>query len=300
MEPKKVKSVDFEIIKNYPEGAIHDMQKYFSFFEWDSFFRKFEDTKNASYLNALEQFKTVRKLMNGLYDKYIHVQYDPAPTALLQKFESEGKKFDKLLRELSFSRGFPKEASARLSILMSRLRLSIALSESLRGNMDFRRRWIRVKPLVEELKAYLNSGVQEKPKIIAQRKGKEFSVSFNLQGDPVVLANKLHLRRALFNIVHDAVRHSFGESVIVDVRVNGGNLIFRSVNKGRQVPKQVIRLIGNKPYTTEPNREAPHGYGKIAANEIIRAHGGKFRPANLKSGFALTATLPHARQRRAA
>jgi sensor histidine kinase regulating citrate/malate metabolism len=96
----------------------------------------------------------------------------------------------------------------------------------------------------------------------------------------------------MFNLFHDAVKHSKGENIDVTVGTTKNSLVFATTNVGRKLPPRVIKLIGERPYTTSSTTELKHGHGKVAAKGVVWKHGGKWLKGNAPKGFRLGFTLP--------
>ena len=109
----------------------------------------------------------------------------------------------------------------------------------------------------------------------------EEQVKLVLRGDaPNIQGDRSMLRRALSNLLSNAIRHApAGDKVLVELsaQVNGGSLISVK-NTGSEIPSEHLPRIFDRFYRVDASR-ARHsdgaGLGLAIAKSIVEAHGGK-------------------------
>ncbi|MFA4855234.1 MAG: hypothetical protein WC634_01430 [archaeon] len=297
-------SAEMRLMQRDTSGAMHDLMKYLNPFEWKLLFSRNKSIEDPDFLEAKKAYYEIvdgtDKAMDLVFDKKAK-SVDFKATAL--KLNKDIQLFQGKISAFARSSRCPARLRAEIRGLFPSIKIMLPLSRILiEGKPRLVKRWIKVRPLVAELQAHLNrlrklakltSEVFDKPLCFPE-------VSFRVRGNPVVLADKMHLQRVMFNVFHDAVTHSRGEAVVVTVGMTKNSLVFATTNRGRWVSQKVIRLMGKKPYSEDPLKEVAHGYGKISAKDAVEAHGGQFVPKNAPKGFTILSTIPRKLRRRAA
>ncbi|MDQ6967072.1 MAG: heavy metal sensor histidine kinase [Mariprofundaceae bacterium] len=108
----------------------------------------------------------------------------------------------------------------------------------------------------------------------------EHGVSLALEGSATVLGNKLMLRRALSNLLSNAVRYTQpGQTVYVRLTHSATNDISISIeNPGEAIPPEHIPKLFDRFYRIDPSRQCCSGgtgLGLAIVKSIIDAHQGK-------------------------
>lgn len=118
--------------------------------------------------------------------------------------------------------------------------------------------------------------------LVAEERG----VRLELDGAATVKGDRLMLRRALSNLLSNAIRHCpVGETVVVRLGVNYGKAVISVENPGTIPPKNLPRLF-DRFYTGDPSRHSGGGgtgLGLAIVRSIVEAHGGTIT-ASSKAG----------------
>lgn len=109
----------------------------------------------------------------------------------------------------------------------------------------------------------------------------EKNVVLTLFGKASIKGNKLMLRRALSNLLSNAIRHSFKNSEVTIRIETQPNMVTLTVqNSGERIPSEHIPLLFNRFYRVDPSRQKTSdgaGLGLAITKSIIEAHQGKVR-----------------------
>ncbi len=106
----------------------------------------------------------------------------------------------------------------------------------------------------------------------------ESSISLKLTGNAHVKGDRLMLRRALSNLLSNAVRHTpANNSVTVKLSHAEGDVLITVRNPGIAIPTEHLSKIFDRFYRTDPSRQRSGegaGLGLAIVKSIIEAHGG--------------------------
>lgn len=110
----------------------------------------------------------------------------------------------------------------------------------------------------------------------------------------VVHGKRLALKRALSNILHNAVK--YGNRVRTNVSVEPGSVVVEMEDDGPGIPAEELHKVFEPFYRLEASRSRDtggYGLGLTVARTIIQAHGGRLVLSNKASGGLLaTVRLP--------
>jgi signal transduction histidine kinase len=105
------------------------------------------------------------------------------------------------------------------------------------------------------------------------------TMTVDLVGEVAVDANALHLRRAFFNLAHNAVRYSpDGRVVSVTVAAPDGQAVVSVTDQGCGIAPQDLPHIFERFYRADEARTRETGgtgLGLAIADQIVRSHGGR-------------------------
>ena len=104
------------------------------------------------------------------------------------------------------------------------------------------------------------------------------------------------LHRGMSNLVTDALNHTPGRPITVELSKKGGHIAIDVTNKGPKLLPEEIGKIGRVRFTRamhDPNR----GFGKISTRILTEAQGGRFEVGNSRIGPKLSIHLPATRRR---
>ena len=123
---------------------------------------------------------------------------------------------------------------------------------------------------------------------VAEEKG----VHFTLSGEGQLSADRLMLRRALGNLLSNAIRHSFADSdVCVALQGHPHGMHIRVENTGDVIPTDCLERVFERFFRVDPsrqNRSEGTGLGLAITQAIVVAHGGTL---SVTSSAARTAFL---------
>lgn len=123
---------------------------------------------------------------------------------------------------------------------------------------------------------------------VAEEKG----LQLTLEGDAVVNADRTMLRRAIGNILSNAIRHSAPNTLIrLHISEDEGQVAVRMENTGDLIPSEYLERIFDRFFRIDTARQRSDGtgLGLAIARSIILAHGGTISAAS--SGTVTTFTL---------
>lgn len=103
-------------------------------------------------------------------------------------------------------------------------------------------------------------------------------VRVEVDGDASVRIEKAHLRRALINLLHNAVQHTAaGEVIRVDIHTEDDHVSIGVANPGAEIPDEHLPMLFERFYRVDASRSnsgANHGLGLAIVKAIALMHGG--------------------------
>ena len=106
----------------------------------------------------------------------------------------------------------------------------------------------------------------------------EKALQLTVEGDGEVVADRLMLRRALGNLLSNAIRHSTVQSAIaVKIQESSQVLAIDVANKGDPIPEEFLERIFDRFFRVDPSRQRSTegtGLGLAITKSIVNAHGG--------------------------
>ena len=127
----------------------------------------------------------------------------------------------------------------------------------------------------------------------------EKNVTIHQQGQAVVQGDRLMLRRAICNLLANAIRHTpSGERVTVDVAASIDGWVTLSVaNPGPPIPAKHLDRLFDRFYRTDPSRQHTTegaGLGLAITKSIVEAHGGRVSVTSGAQATVFALILPPA------
>ena len=126
---------------------------------------------------------------------------------------------------------------------------------------------------------------------VAEEKG----VHLNIEGDAIVSADRHMLRRAIGNILSNAIRHSAPNSPLnVHISQDYDLVTIRIENTGDLIPEEYLGRIFDRFFRVDTARQRSDGtgLGLAIAKSIILAHGGSISAASSVAVTTFTIKLP--------
>jgi two-component system heavy metal sensor histidine kinase CusS len=124
----------------------------------------------------------------------------------------------------------------------------------------------------------------------------ERGVSLTLTGSVSVPGDRLMLRRALSNLISNAIRHTpHGEAVRVSLARHGDKAIVAVENPGPEIPAAHLPRLFDRFYRIDPSRQRKGdgaGLGLAIVKSIVDAHGGSIQVASTRQTTRFQFTLP--------
>ncbi|GMG92869.1 heavy metal sensor histidine kinase [Cupriavidus metallidurans] len=119
-------------------------------------------------------------------------------------------------------------------------------------------------------------------------------VALRLQGDGIVEGDRLMLRRALSNLLSNALRHTpQAGAVVVEAHAEGASVVVAVENDGPEIPAELLPSLFDRFFRGDKSRRRPEsdsvGLGLSITRAIMTAHGGgiSVQSANGKTRFVL-------------
>jgi len=124
----------------------------------------------------------------------------------------------------------------------------------------------------------------------------EFGVTLSLEGDAQINGDQLMLRRALSNLLSNAIRHTpAGNTVNVQLHRTHNEVCIVIQNPGNVIPEQHLSKLFDRFYRVDPSRQRSSegaGLGLAIVKSIIEAHGGKVMATSDQTTTKFQITLP--------
>ncbi len=124
----------------------------------------------------------------------------------------------------------------------------------------------------------------------------ERRVSLALKGAAHIQGDRLMLRRALGNLLSNAIRHTpAGSTVNVQLGSAGSRVHIAVQNPGAPLPAEQIARIFDRFYRTDPSRQQSGegaGLGLAIVKSIVKSHGGKIVATSDKTCTQFRVSLP--------
>jgi len=135
---------------------------------------------------------------------------------------------------------------------------------------------------------------------LAEEKG----VALELSGSGTVVGDRLMLRRALSNLLSNALRHTDrGLSVGIRIEAVDGQVMIEVRNPGTTIPADRLPLLFDRFHRVDLSRSSQGegaGLGLAITRSIVEAHGGGIVAASANGVTTFTIFLPDAQSARAA
>ncbi|HEY5580170.1 MAG TPA: heavy metal sensor histidine kinase [Rhodoferax sp.] len=129
---------------------------------------------------------------------------------------------------------------------------------------------------------------------VAEEKG----LRLTLEGDAEVSADRLMLRRALGNLLSNAVRHSAADTTLrVTISTSPDTVSIRMENTGDAIPQEYLERVFDRFFRVDPSRQRSSegtGLGLAITRSIITAHGGTISVESAGAVTTFTIRLPRA------
>lgn len=126
---------------------------------------------------------------------------------------------------------------------------------------------------------------------VAEEKG----LHLNIEGDAIVCADRYMLRRAIGNVLSNAIRHSASNSPLnVHISQDTDLVSIRIENTGDLIPEEYLGRIFDRFFRVDTARQRSDGtgLGLAIAKSIILAHGGSISAASSVAVTTFTIKLP--------
>ena len=124
----------------------------------------------------------------------------------------------------------------------------------------------------------------------------ECHVSLTLDGDAYVQGDRLMLRRALSNLLSNAVRHTpANSSVAVELSHAESDVLIVLQNPGTPIPAEHLSKVFDRFYRTDPSRQRSGegaGLGLAIVKSIVEAHSGTIVATSDETGTQFRISLP--------
>lgn len=123
----------------------------------------------------------------------------------------------------------------------------------------------------------------------------EKSLRLSLEGTGQTTGDKLMLRRALANLISNAIRHTpVGGSIRVRIEAAASGTTVAVENTGDPIPQEHLSRLFDRFYRADPARHGGGegaGLGLAITRSIVRAHGGDIRVSSTTGGVCFTIRL---------
>ncbi len=124
----------------------------------------------------------------------------------------------------------------------------------------------------------------------------EKQLRLRVEGDDRVSADRLMLRRALGNLLSNAVRHSaLNTTIQVNISSSAQAVLITMKNTGDTIPAEHLDRVFNRFFRVDPSRQRASegtGLGLAITKSIVQAHGGKIAASSSDGVTTITISLP--------
>lgn len=124
----------------------------------------------------------------------------------------------------------------------------------------------------------------------------ERAVSLTQTGSAAVSGDRLMLRRALSNVISNAIRHTPpGQTVRVFLQSDADKAILSVENPGQAIPEEHLPRLFDRFYRVDPSRQRKGdgaGLGLAIVKSIVSAHGGSISATSTNEATRFQITLP--------
>lgn len=125
----------------------------------------------------------------------------------------------------------------------------------------------------------------------------EAEVGLTLEGEAIIVGDRLMLRRAIGNLLSNALRHAFKHSVVeVLIRRLPDVVELTVINAGQSIEEAVIPRLFDRFYRTQKSRPHPEhsgtGLGLSITKSLMLAHGGSIKVVSDKKNTSFTLVFP--------
>ena len=124
----------------------------------------------------------------------------------------------------------------------------------------------------------------------------ERAVSLTQTGSAAVSGDRLMLRRALSNVISNAIRHTPpGQTVRVFLQSDADKAILSVENPGQAIPEAHLPRLFDRFYRVDPSRQRKGdgaGLGLAIVKSIVTAHGGSISVTSTNEATRFRITLP--------
>ncbi len=124
----------------------------------------------------------------------------------------------------------------------------------------------------------------------------EKELHLTVEGDGEVSADRIMLRRALGNLLSNAVRHSAaGTTLRVNINTDVAGVSICIENTGDAIPQEYLERIFDRFFRVDPSRQRSSegtGLGLAITKSIVIAHGGTITAASVGAVTTFTIRLP--------
>jgi len=124
----------------------------------------------------------------------------------------------------------------------------------------------------------------------------EKHLQLTLRGQAEVQADRLMLRRAMGNLLSNAIRHAVeGSCVQVDLRCEVQGTVIRVTNSGDTLPPAYLERVFDRFFRVDPSRQRNQegtGLGLAITRSIVNAHGGVIKATSAGGVTTFEIQLP--------
>jgi two-component system heavy metal sensor histidine kinase CusS len=125
----------------------------------------------------------------------------------------------------------------------------------------------------------------------------EREIYLELTGDAIINSDRLMLRRALSNLLSNALRHAaISTTVSIKVETLGDKVQVRVINRGSIIDEEMLPRLFDRFFRVDKSRAHPHsdgaGLGLAITRAIMLAHGGSVTVTSLIGETCFTLTFP--------